>query len=272
MLGQVAVEAGAHAGPGILGQVDDAGALVDGDGLVAEPPHRRDRARLVRLAGTAPERDLEAVAVALGEAQGGVGVFGSADGLLAADPAVQVDPTPAGAVDRRARQADVRAQQASRAGVVVERRHAAAGLRVVLARVGGHAARARRVAVLVVAHQPHRAARPGERRHAVERERGGVAVAHRRADVAERHVAESGREREHLDAALVGHRGERPVALTRPGMAGACRSAVGGPRGPGGHPLERDRAQHRAAGGDGAAAQEVAPIHRGHVPASSRGR
>ena len=75
-----------------------------------------------------------------------------------------------------------------------------------------------------------------ERAHAVVCERSRVPVRHRRADVAERHIAEAGGKRQHLDAALIGDPPQRSVRLG----AGLSREA----HGLSGHePLERPEAE-----------------------------
>ena len=151
--------------------------------------------------------------------------------------------------------------------VVVERGRAAARGPVVGAAVVRDAALARRVAVLVVADQPHRALRAAEGRHAVERQRREMAVRHLRRDVAERHVGEAGGQGEHLDPPLVLH-GHR-LAVGAPVVAAlVCE------RRPHREPVERDRAERAPAGRRQASRDERAPIHDTHpeLPPVDRSR
>ena len=182
--GQEAVEARAAPRARVLRLIDDPAVLVGGERLVHEAAHRPQRLAVAALAAPAP-RHLEHVAVRLGVAPGGVGEVRAEHGLLAGQPAPTVQPEAAGAVDVAARERDEVAHERARARVVVERAGSAARRRVVGAGIVRHAARAGRVAVLVVADQPHRAARAAERGHAVERQRREVAVGHPRGDVAE---------------------------------------------------------------------------------------
>jgi hypothetical protein len=155
----------------------------------------------------------------------------------------------AGAVDDRAVQGHEVLDELPAVLVVDERRRPGPGRRVVrLGAIALDAALHRgRIAVLAVADQPHQvlgapavdpAAR--ERAHAVEPERGRIAVRHGRADVAERHVGEADGQREHLDAALVGNAPQRTVRL----RARAARVRVRGPRD---HALDRARAEQASA-------------------------
>ena len=224
-----------------------------------EAPRRAQRLRLLQLAGAALDRHLEQVSVALREALPGAGGVGPADGLLAGEPAASSVADAARAVHRSAVEAHEVGHQLALALVVDQGGGSAAPVGVVLrARVAADAPGAGAVAVLAVADQPHQPATPAvERAHPVQCERCGVAVGHRGAGVAERHVAEPRGQREHLDAALIALALKRSIRH-RPSAVSA-RVAQG-------EALQRGQAQQSSPGG-GAAGQERAPIERCRHPA-----
>ena len=98
----------------------------------------------------------------------------------------------------------------------------------------------------------------GERAHAVERQRRRVAVGHQRvrpvgrAAVAESHVVEPRRQRQHLDAALILHAAQRSVRLS--GGPAPVSQGV-----PGHEPLHRPHAE-QAPARRRRARQERAPV------------
>ena len=204
------------------------------------------------------------------EALGGRFGLRTADGLLGRDPGALSQPAAAGAVHGRAVEAHEVGHQPAPLLVVDQGGGAAARLGVVLGRgVAPHASLPGDVAVLAVAHQAHVAAAPAaEGGHAVEGQRRGVAVRHRRAAVAEGHVAEAGGKGEHLHAALVLLAAQRAV-----GMSAALGSGrLGGVAE--GQALERSRAEHASSGHRSPPADERPSVQRArHLapPSSPRG-
>ena len=260
--GRVAVKAGADARAGVLGLVDDAGALIDGRRLVREPAGGDDRHADLELVRAAVDGRLEQVAVTLGEPGQGIGRIRPADGLLAGEPVAAAVGDAARAVHRRAVEADEVLHQLAPVLVVDQRGGAAERRRVVRRRaVPQHAADgAGRVAVLAVAHEPHQVVlaatveprRPRTQPMPSSASGVGLPVRHHRAGVAERHVAEAHRQREHLHAALVRDPPQRPVRLS----AGPAPGSQGVP---GHEPLDRPHAE-QAAARRRRARQERAPV------------
>ena len=151
VLRDIAVEARAAAGAGILGLVDDAAARVDRDRLVREAAGRADRFALLELARAARDRHLEQVAVWLGELLRRVCVLGTGDALLGRDPAAQPKAAAPGAVHRGAVEAHEVRHEPPPMLVVDERGGAAAAIGVIAGRrVAAHAAPVRRIAILAV--------------------------------------------------------------------------------------------------------------------------
>ena len=135
---QEAIEAGR---PPIFGLVDDAGVGIDRHRLVHEAAHRTER----RGGRLAVSRDLEDVPV---RPRVGVLAAGPQHGLLAGQPR-SPRRRPAGAVDRGAGQADPRVNERAARRIELERRRAAAAVRVVERAVGER----RAAAGLVVAQR-----------------------------------------------------------------------------------------------------------------------
>ena len=227
LAGHVAVEPGRE-GEVVLGQVEHALGRVVRHRLVREPSGLAERPGVREAA----RGDLEDVAVPL--LQGHVGRarevgadVGAVDGLLAGDPGAPRHLA-AAAVHHRAAQAGVGVLHLAVPRHLDRGRARAAALVVRL----GRTERRLRVVDLVVAHQKHRPAGPGEGAHPVvpAGQQGAVAQRHRRARVVERAVGEAGRQVESYGAvAGVGDRDQRADGSAGEGARPRERGGVGEP-------------------------------------------